>query len=565
MLESEYGFSASNLSAFLTGFLLKEYCKEEFRFIDSTGKPREEDKEGKKDRESILAEMLDEYINETKRDKYKDAYIAKMTADERAFYQLSEKAFGITPNSCATVGVASIAIGKKIASIGLPIWTLDCLDDDDVYAIVQKYIDLVQKEGSEAQKIAIEIGKSAQEQTSLGDSLASLISENNCQLAMRKFLETFDDGNILKLSREINADINLIADIKRLFSVERFHLWVKATGDDEIRKLGTEYGITKETNIILMTTAASLRDALSAWRSKLKFVRISAEAIKKKEPELVKLMELLLKIYNQVELLPEQLKQLHAELQSNGEKLSQILRDERTFFADVYAAYLDGLNAEDCTELIAKLTNGMFAMSMSDCNIRVKDEAEKHRKGQLKSKLLAKWKAKTGSANPKRWSSEHNMPILAMVADDDYDIAKRVFETINQGNPPESAIKEALSYLESATALFEDLRNQEKRDAAFVKYVIGIGNSKVLTVERVKEKLGSMTIEPHEWFPHPVVEDTVKKLAEAEYHAGGSDKALSIFAQIPSHEREAFIERLIRDNVAVGIEIIMRGEGEANG
>ena len=553
-LEIEYGFSESNLSAFITGFLLKEYCVQEYRFIDSTGKPRGEDKS----RADTLAEMISEYIDKKSRDKYKDTYIARMTPAERAFYQLSERAFGIVPNSCATVGVAAISIGNSIAKLGLPIWTLDTVDND-LYYLIEKYISLVQtSDGSNAQKIAIEIGEKAQENPMLGDSLNKLITKENCQKGMREFLKTFEDGKILELSNEINAEINLIDDIRRLFSVERHHLWDRETGEDEIRKLLTEYGIVKETNGFLMTLKVSLKDALSAWRNKLKFLRISAEAIKIKEPELVKLMDFLLKIYNQIDLLPEQLKSFHAELQTNGEKLSKILVDERTYFADVYKMYIDELNEDDCSELISKLTNGMFAMSTSDCNIRVKEEAERLRKGQLKTKLLEKWKAKTNTANPREWSGKHMMPILAMVADDDYTLAKRVFETINNNNPTESAIKEALDYIESTT-IFEDLQSQEKRDVAFVKHVIEVGNSKMVTIEQVKEKLYRLIIEPYEWLSNPTVKSTIKKLVDAEYYAGGSDRALSIFAQIPTHEKETYIERLIRDNVAVGIEIIMRG------
>ena len=51
----------------------------------------------------------------------------------------------------------------------------------------------------------------------------------------------------------------------------------------------------------------------------------------------------------------------------------------------------------------------------------------------------------------------------------------------------------------------------------------------------------------------------VKKLAEAEYFAGGSDTALSILGKMTDNERDAYIKRLVKENVAVGIEIIMRG------
>ncbi|MGB9672473.1 MAG: hypothetical protein ACPLZY_04940, partial [Candidatus Norongarragalinales archaeon] len=90
-LEEKYGFAPCNLSAFLAGFLLKEYGGEPFRYSDSSGghESMTEDK---------LAEMLGNYIGKTP----KPTYIVKMTAEEMAFYKLTEKAWDIAPNSCSS-------------------------------------------------------------------------------------------------------------------------------------------------------------------------------------------------------------------------------------------------------------------------------------------------------------------------------------------------------------------------------------------------------------------------------------------------------------------------------
>lgn len=555
MLEEKFGFSQSNLSAFLTGFLLKEYCNDTYRFIDNTGKPLESTS-----KEDTLAFMLSDYIGNSNPAKYKDTYIARMTADERAFYSLSEKAFGILPDSCATVGVAAISIGKKMTDLGLPIWALSEVDEYGVYDIIKKYIALVQKEGAEAQQIAIEIGKLSRLKSTLGDNLKTLITKENCQNGIREYLKTFEDGKILDLARDINAEENLIDDIRRLFSVERSRLWIKATGEEEIRKLLTEYGIVRETNSILSTNTNSVKTALAAWRDRLRFVHVAAEGFKSKYPYLTKLIDYMAKIYGQTELLHDQYKIFLAELQSNGLKFAGLINDEKSLITDFYSPYLDGLDLDDIDDvgkIIGTLPVGMFSMTASECNIKVRDKADEFRKGQLKVKLFDSWKNKTYTATPKQWSSKYSTPILAMVVGEDYDKAKKTFETLNQTNPPEYAIKEALVFLESAS-FFEDLQSMEKRDAAFVKYIIG-NYSKMLTATKVRERLERLTIEAYDWFSHPAVQTEVKKLAEAEYFAGGSDTALSILGKMTDNERDEYIKRLVKENVAVGIEIITRG------
>ena len=84
ILEKTYGFSPCNLSSFIAGFLLKEYGSEPFRYSDSSGGHEQmtQDK---------LAEMIGNYIGKSP----KPTYIVKMTADEMAFYELTEKVWGI--------------------------------------------------------------------------------------------------------------------------------------------------------------------------------------------------------------------------------------------------------------------------------------------------------------------------------------------------------------------------------------------------------------------------------------------------------------------------------------
>jgi len=318
-----------------------------------------------------------------------------------------------------------------------------------------------------------------------------------------------------------------------------------------------EYGIAYATNTLLGANSSSLKSALSAWREKLRFIHVSADSAKIKHPNIAKLMDYLLKIFAQTEILPDGLKSFLSELQTNGSHLAAYLDNEKSIFAVVYEPYLDGFSADDIGEIISKLPLGMFAMTSSECNVKVKEKAEEYRKGQLKVKLLTLWNDKTGTKNPREWSTRYKCPILVMVVGDNYDQAKKAFDTLNQSNPPEFAIKDALSFLETAT-FFDDMRSEEKRDEAFVKHIIG-NYAKMLTIQKVKDRLDRFTVDAYDWFLHPQVKAEIIKLAEAEYYAGGSDRALAILGSMTVEAREDYIKRLINENVAVGLEIIARG------
>ena len=192
--------------------------------------------------------------------------------------------------------------------LNLPVWCLEEVDTVGIFDVVQKYIELVQKEGNEAHKQAVEIGKIASAKPLIADSLFALLTSENCQKGMREYLRSFEGGKVMELATAISAENNVLADIGRLFGVKHSCLWDKQTGEDEIRKLLTEYGVVKESNTILNAAAHSLTEAYKEWREHLKFIGISCEALRAKYPALAKVLDTLLKICKQEDILPEQLK-----------------------------------------------------------------------------------------------------------------------------------------------------------------------------------------------------------------------------------------------------------------
>ncbi|NCB25669.1 MAG: hypothetical protein EOM62_09390, partial [Bacteroidia bacterium] len=73
-LETSFGFSVCNLSAFITGFLLKEYSTEPYRSMDAEGH-----------RDSMTPDKLSEMIGNYIGKNPKSAYIVSLTDEEKAF------------------------------------------------------------------------------------------------------------------------------------------------------------------------------------------------------------------------------------------------------------------------------------------------------------------------------------------------------------------------------------------------------------------------------------------------------------------------------------------------
>jgi hypothetical protein len=256
-----------------------------------------------------------------------------------------------------------------------------------------------------------------------------------------------------------------------------------------------------------------------------------------------------MKIYQQADVLPDQLKTFHAELMANATDVSNLLSNDKTIFAEVYAPYLEDLSYSDIGEVKCKLLPGMFELSKTESNAKVKAAAEDFRRNQLKTQLFKLWKDRTGTKNSNEWSSHYRTPILCCVSENEFEMAKKVFETLNRN----------WAFLES-TSLFEVLSDEDKRDEAFVRGIIGEYRPLLQNTNKVRDALERLTVDTYDWYGNPCVKNKVKQLAESEYYAGGSDKALSKIDQMDDARLKLYLKRLVKENMTVGIEIITSGE-----
>lgn len=548
LLEFEYGFAPSNLSAFVLGFLLKEYSSDPFRYADSRGKhePMTHEK---------MAEMISNYMG----NKSFKTYIVKMTPEEMAFYRLSEEAWGLSSNSYSSARQVASAIELKMKSFGLPTWCLEDVDHNGVFSIIQKFIELIKAEGEEAHTKAVLIGKAVIEDPNITKELQNLITAENHIIGILRFLETYEDGKLLKLAKDINAEENIVIDVKRLFEVKYSSIWDKETGINLINNLFSEYLFVRETNNLLVVNAHSKAEAFSQWRDYLKFVGISYELFYEKYPSLKTFFSILLDIYKEFEILPDQIKIMNESLQNHSDEIQNALRNDQVF-SEVYGLYLGNLSESQISDVRIKLPTGMFQLHKTDCNIKIKKAVDEFSKGLLKTQLYEIWYAKTQTKNPRDWSRRNRIPILCCVPVKDYSDLKAVFETLNRNEAPDADIKFALDYIQKSN-IFQLLDDRQHCEDSFKNNILGNYKFLLTNLNQVKDELEDLPIEIYDWYGNPIVKSYIEKLAKAEYFAGGSNKVDEIINEMDDAQLKKYLKSLIKDNISVGIEII-KSKGE---
>ena len=548
-LETTFGFSVCNLSAFMTGFLLKEYSTEPYRSMDAEGH-----------RDSMTPDKLSEMIGNYIGKNPKSTYIVSLTEEEKAFYELTESAWNITANTCSSPQQAGTLVLSKMRELSYPVWCLEDMDTTGVFDLVKLYIKLVQSKGDEAHDVANEIGKIAIQRPTSALNLKALLTLDNCKNGMYIFLERFEGGKLLNVAKEIGAEDSVLKDIKKLFSVQYSALWIGSTGEDEIKKLITEYEMVKSTNILLNVTAHSKDAAFKEWRETLKFIGFSCESVKAKKPALDKFFNNLLCIANYEDMLPEHVKSFLEEMAHHISDVREVLNNPLAVFMGVYAPYLEGFTEAECEEIKNSITSEMFTSSSTASNATVKKAAEDYRKNQVKSQLYKLWSGKTGgSKNPRVWSEKHRTPILCCMKAAQYTEAKKAFGTLNSSAQSEADIKEALAFLQKAD-FFDDIASADYRDKCFAKCVIGDYTSLISDIGAVRDALEGTGISAYEWNDNPSISSKVSGMADAEYNAGGSDKAVGIIEGMDDAELKKWLTDIVRKDVGLGVKIIINKE-----
>lgn len=549
-LETTYGFSVCNLSAFITGFLLKEYSSEPYRSMDAEGH-----------RDSMTPDKLSEMIGNYIGKNPKATYIVNLTPEEKAFYELTENAWNITANTCSSPQQAGTLVLAKMRDLSYPVWCLEDMDTAGVFDLVKLYIKLVQSKGDKAHDVANEIGKIAIQRPSSAQNLKALLTLDNCKKGMHIFLERFENGKLLNVAKEINAEDSVLSDIKKLFDVQYSALWIGSTGEDEIRKLITEYEVVKSTNIFLNVTVRSKEAAFKTWRETLKFIGFSCESIKAKKPALDKFFYNLLRIANYEDMLPDNMKSFLDEMTNHNAEIRDVLGNTLAVFIDIYAPYLEGFTDTECEEIKNSITSEMFTISSTASNAIVKKAAEDYRKNQVKSQLYKLWSDKSGgSKNPRVWSEKYRTPILCCVNASLYAEAKKAFATLNSSTQSEADIKEALAFIKEAD-FFDEIASTDYRDKCFAKRIIGDYTSLISDIDAVRDTLESTGISAYEWNDNPTIMSKVSSMAAAEYNAGGSDKVVDIIEGMNDAELKKWLTDIVRKDMGLGVKIIINREG----
>ncbi len=557
-----WGFMPCNLSAFILGFVLKEYATGTYSWSDGlTNDVLNVNK---------LKEMIDEVIRLeiTPNPRYKDKYIVAMTDEEKAFNDITSVAFGIPINMCTSVPNTRERIRSKMKEYSFPIWTLKSIlaeetlkTDITVLAeIIDSFCGIANSNNMGASKsdsdIAMAIGKLAKDNRDAADDLKMLLSKEKCTQGMAAYLRTFEDGALVALAEQIGDGSQYINVLRKKFDADAANwVWNVETAQQKIREVILEYTIIVESNKVI-SKSISFEATIREWCDKCGYIRISYAAAKNYLDELGAFLGMLHNLKKAGTLLDSQKKSFLELLIANADNFRSFYNNQVDLFKRVCGYYLDGLSDEEIKEVFATIPAGSFTYEKADYLNTVEAKVKAYKEGLKSAKLKKLWRDKTGTDTPRAWSKKNKMPILCLVPDSEIAKAKAAFGAVNRTKSDEAAIDKAMEYF--ATARFFDLLADETAlDKAFRDGIIKSYAIMLTDIQEVKDYLDShITADPFDWFGLPEIDKKLRQMAEAKYNQGGCDRALAKIDEMDISDVKKYLKDLIKDNMIVGMEII---------
>lgn len=565
-----YGFMPCNLTAFILGFILKEYANSGvYSYSDNlTTVPLDADK---------LASMISEIIKQenTPNKHYKDKYIVTLTDEERAFNKATSTAFGIEEKYCVSITETRSRIRDKMKSFSFPIWLIQyAIDDvsfktnkDIVCDLIDNYCGIANNKNMEGEKsdndIALIIGRICIDNPEAVEDLKSVLTKDNCKNGMIKYLELYRDGLLPSIAKTIDDGGQYINRLAYKFDSDAANwVWNKDTVHGKIDEFITEYEIVEISNKILIKHT-SYQDTIREWCTKIEQIRLAYSVIKNELGDAKPFYEMLYNLKKANNLLDSQKKQFLELLKVNVDSFKQFMMNQSSLFMKACSFYLDDLTEEDVKLIIDDDKYNFSKTYTVEPNVytdKVKNAVIAYKASMKYIKLKNHWFEITGTETPIAWSEKYAMPIIIMVPEAEAATARNVFATINTKTTNDNAIDVAEEYI-TKMAYLPELNSKASRDKAFAEAFLGEYSVLFEDVEKVKQYLKSHVADaPYHWFESREVKAKLQSMTKAKYTDSGYAKAKQIIDDMTAEQVKAYLKQLLEDNIAVGVEII-KGKG----
>ena len=552
----ERGFMPVNIYAFLTGFLLKEYAGDPYRFsagIDGNlGGAMSVQK---------LAECINDSIKQALSPirNYRPKYLEIMSPNQRQFMEFASEIFGVAED--VSIEQSAQKLRLKLKNLGYPLWCYVDAAQVDYKNFLQLITEIANsKQAVSVSALAERAGQFLKNNpAAFQDLKLFLTAQKGCEI-FTDFVKSFEDGIIFDLAQEIGIENPVAECQRRITAGDGIWLHDRETAIDDLKKMIVDWQIVAQSRNFGID-GKSLNDCVKNWAGHCRFnLKIPADVISDYYPALKNFFATLKEICKRGEIPQSKREFFLCQLIDNAEIVHDALSEPLRILRDKYSYQLTGLNEEEIKELHSCLSKDSFTDSQGRYHKNVDDLAKKIKSKQLKNKLVDLWQSIAGNNSPREWSKVHRTPILAMVPQSEQDTARKVFNVLMANAPEEKDVQFAIDYLEKRPPYFDALNDKRQIEEAFRKAIIDEDYRVLLDDnDEVRNELerNKTSGDAYQWYPNLRVKEIVEKFAENKYFSGGAcDKVTARVMRMSNEDAKKLLIELLDRNYEVGLKLL---------
>ena len=549
------GFMPLNIYAFLTGFLLKEYSGDPYRFSAGLDGNQGGAMTAKK-----LAECIGESIGQVLNPKknYRPKYLEIMSQNQRQFMLFASEIFKVTENISVEQSVQKLR--GKLKDLGYPFWCY-VEEADKGY---KKFLQLLMEIANSKEAVAISpltesAGQFLKNKPAAFRDLKNFLTAKKGTEIFSNFLKNFEGGIFFELGRELGTD-NVVEQCRRRVTAgDAIWLRDKETAEDDLRKLIVDWKIVIESSKFINVEGKSFKACMKSWSEFCRFkLKIPADKFGESYPSLKDFFAILKEATERDDISQNKRETFLSHLVERSEAIRDAISEPQKILRQKYSYQFGDWSDEEIKYIYGRLPNESFICSegryrkiLDECVKKIFCERSKH-------KLTELWCKISGTKSPREWSRVHRTPILAMVPSSEQAVAKKVFGIIMAGSPTENDVKTAIDYLERKPSYFAAFKDEQQMEEAFRAKVIGEPDVLFDDSDEVRNELElKLSADVYEWYPSPRAGELVKKFSESKYYSGGAcEKLTAKVTQMSAEDAKKLLLELLDKNYEVGLKLL---------
>ena len=554
-----YGLLPNTGSAFLLGFLLREYA-------DSTYYKRDTNNNTVFLNYVDLSELIFALIKELP--KARGQYIVKQTPEQLKFCQITGEIFKIAKDKRNSIDDIAKNINIYLINNRYPLWSIKYYIEEEkneheycelmvqLTDLLCEFVKPETKIGRERSKVVEDIYHLYQQYNAIDEVFGNILSADNMRTGMDYYIAQYKPELIQVASKLQVESKECLELLNSKLSNDSSYLWEIGDTNRQIDNLYIDLKLISDINRVLTTKQKTYSDARKALIEKLNIIKIPYALLKELKPEIIVVLDKFNLIKNNVQFNKAE---VSSSIANYAEVFLEFFEHQMSIFCEAVDRVLHTpISADEYEYLYNRVPSGILFEATDKFSSTMRQELLAFRKSKKTRKLFEEWSKATNSTSPAEWSMKYGIPILCLFSNDDIIVAQKVFDALNRTSklPNEKDIDEAIDFLQSGK--LDILKNISECESVFINFFADEYSYVITSADELRDQIRLVAgSNVYDWTVKAKnCKEIIRQFATERYKQKYRTKAKEKVKKLTAEQAQKYLNELIDRDPLLGINIL---------